>query len=44
MTQEILKEYKIAFEKESDTKNRKKKKYYKELSSKEKEDFEKKSL
>ena len=41
---EMFKEYKVSFEKDSDTKNRKKKKYYKELSKEEKEEFEKKEF
>ncbi len=41
---EIFKEYKQTFEKLTETKNRRKKKYYKELSTKEKEALEKKEL
>jgi len=41
MIKEILKEYKIAFEKDTNTKNRKKKKSYKELLDKEKLQIEK---
>ena len=41
MIKEILKEYKIAFEKDTNTKNRKKKKSYKELLDEEKLQIEK---
>jgi len=41
---DIFKEYKNAFEKLTDTKNRKKKKYYKDLSKDEKEKLEEKKL